>query len=424
MDELRWLVARSSDFRSTAVFAFVETHLTPSIPDGAVELEGFSAFRADRDFEAVGKSRGGGLLFLVNSRWCSDVTVLHQHCSTDIESLFILCRPFYSPREFNSFILVCVYIPPDADATAAVDTLAEQLSSAERSHPDSFAVVLGDFNQAHLSRALPKYRQQITCPTRGMNTLDHCYCTIRQVYHSVPRAALGNSDHHLIHLIPRYRQRLKLSKPVVRCFRVWSSETCESLRAWLERAGCDQDFVQWAGPEAGNNLDEYTDTVTSFISLGEEVCVPLRSRKIFNNDKPWFSAHLRWLRSEKEAARRSGDVVRFRQAKYRFAKAVREAKHRFAEKLRQQLSEGNSSSVWKGLKTITNYKPKSPQTSDNLPLADELNEFYCRFERERFPPPSPSTPPGHSHYPRTLVGHSPSPLPPPSLHLHPPSLSM
>ena len=249
MDELRLLVSKDNDFQSTAVFAFVETHLKPTVPDGAVQLEGFSPFRADRDFEAVGKSRGGGLMFFVNNRWCSDVTVLQQHCSIDIESLFILCRPFYSPREFNAFILVCVYIAPDADVTAAVDTLTEQLSGVERNYPDSLAVVLGDFNQANLSRALPKYRQQVTCATREMNILDHCYCTIRQAYHSVSRAALGKGDHHLIHLIPRYRQRLKTSKPVVRSFRVWSSEAKERLCAWLENAGCDQDLVEWAGPE-------------------------------------------------------------------------------------------------------------------------------------------------------------------------------
>ncbi|KAJ8362522.1 hypothetical protein AAFF_G00369860 [Aldrovandia affinis] len=141
--------------------------------------------------------------------------------------------------------------------------------------------------------------------------------------------------------------------------------------------------MEWAGPEAGNNLDEYTDTVISFISFCEEVCVPVRTRKIYNNDKPWFTAQLRRLRSEKEEARRSGDKDRFKEAKYRFAKAAKEAKHRFSEKLQQQFSEGNPASVWKGLKTITNYKPKSPQTSDNLSLANELNEFYCRFEKER-----------------------------------------
>ena len=157
MDELRYLVARSSDFNSAAVFALVETHLSPSIPDGAVELEGFSMHRADRDFVAADKSKDGGLLFFVNNRWCSDVKVIHQYCSPVLESLFILCHPFYSPREFNSFILVCNYIPTTTveDITVAEDTLAEQLLSVERLHPDNFLVVVGDFNQAYLSRALP-----------------------------------------------------------------------------------------------------------------------------------------------------------------------------------------------------------------------------------------------------------------------------
>ena len=90
----------------------------------------------------------------------------------------------------------------------------------------------------------------------------------------------------------------------------------------------------------------------------------------------------------------------FKQAKYTFAKAAKEAKHRFSEKLQQQVSEGNSSSVWKGLKTITNYKPKPPQAPDNLPLANELNEFYCRFESE--PLELPRT------FPSGLAPHSPS----------------
>ena len=116
-------------------------------------------------------------------------------------------------------------------------------------------------------------------------------------------------------------------------FRVWSSEACVRLRAWFERAGCDQDF-EWVWPEAGNNLDEFTDTVVSFIGC-EEVCVPLHSRKSYNNDKPWFSAKLKRLRQEKEVARCGGDGLLFKQAKYKFAKAVKEEKHCYAERLQQ-----------------------------------------------------------------------------------------
>ncbi len=37
--------------------------------------------------------------------------------------------------------------------------------------------------------------------------------------------------------------------------------------------------------------------------------------------------------------------------------------------------------VKKGLKEITNYKTPSPSTMENQQLADDLNEFYCRFEK-------------------------------------------
>ncbi|KAK3563807.1 hypothetical protein QTP86_034657 [Hemibagrus guttatus] len=42
----------------------------------------------------------------------------------------------------------------------------------------------------------------------------------------------------------------------------------------------------------------------------------------YNNDKPWFTAKLRRLRSEKEAAFRSGDKGKYKEAKYRFSEEL------------------------------------------------------------------------------------------------------
>ncbi len=56
------------------------------------------------------KSCGGGTYFYINERWCTDVTVLKKMCCSDLEALFINCKPFYLPQEFCSFILVSVYI--------------------------------------------------------------------------------------------------------------------------------------------------------------------------------------------------------------------------------------------------------------------------------------------------------------------------
>ncbi len=51
--------------------------------------------------------------------------------------------------------------------------------------------------------------------------------------------------------------------------------------------------------------------------------------------------------------------------------------------------------MWKGLKDITNYKTPSSSTVDNQQQADNLNEFYCRFEKTPYNRPNtqPLTPP-------------------------------
>ncbi len=58
-----------------------------------------------------------------------------------------------------------------------------------------------------------------------------------------------------------------------------------------------------------NDLDELTETVTSYISFCEKECIPTRTHLAYNNDKPWFTAKLRQLSQSKEDAYRKGDKV-------------------------------------------------------------------------------------------------------------------
>ena len=50
--------------------------------------------------------------------------------------------------------------------------------------------------------------------------------------------------------------------------------------------------------------------------------------------------------------------------------------------VQQQFSANNSASVWRGLRQITNYKPWAPHSINNSCLANDLNEFSCRLERQ------------------------------------------
>ena len=230
---------------------------------------------------------------------------------------------------------------------------------------------------------MPKYRQHVTCPTRDMNTLDHCYTTIKDAYRSVPRAALGLSDHCLVHLIPTYRQKLKCAKPVVRTVKRWTDESKMQLQACF-------DCTDWSVFEAAaSDLNELTDTVTSYISFCEDMCVQTKTFCTFNNNKPWFTARLRQLRQDKEEAYRSGDRDLYKQARNKLTKEIKAAKRNYNEKLSNRFSANDSTAVWKGLQTITNYRRPSPNPVVSPRLAEDLNVFHSRFESTF----TPSTPP-------------------------------
>ncbi|KAK3509002.1 hypothetical protein QTP70_015947, partial [Hemibagrus guttatus] len=418
MDELTLQMNKNRDFPTSCVLCFTETWLCDAILDSALQLGGFNLYRADRHTELSGKTKGGGICFYINNSWCNDVKVLSQLCSPDLEAFTINCKPFYSPREFSSFILVGVYIPPQGNVQRA---LADEIQSVERTNPDALVTVLGDFNKGNLSHELPKYKQFIKCPTREGNVLDHCYTTISGAYRAVPRAALGQSDHIMVHLIPAYRQKLKLCKPVVRTSKKWTSEAVGELQGCLDCT--DWDVFR----STTNSLDEYTDTVTSYIYFCEDSIIPTCTRVSYNNDKPWFTAKLRRLRSEKEAASRSGDREKYKEAKYRFSEEVIRAKTEHCERMQQQFQTNDSASVWKGLKAITNYKPRAPHSVNDLRLANSLNEYYCHFERQWN---SPDPPPSSPH--QLLISSSSSsytfiPVSPTQLHTlatpHPPPLT-
>ncbi|KAM9826385.1 uncharacterized protein ACBT44_006652 [Syngnathus typhle] len=342
MDELLLLTSRNTDFSRSAALCFVETWLSERTPHHAVELAGFKLMRADRSAELSGKSKGGGVCFYINERWCTDVTVLKEFCSPLLETLFINCRPFYSPREFSSIVMAAVYIPPHARASEATQMLADQVTDMEKLLPNSLIIVLGDLNRANLAHELPRYRQHVTCPTRGAQTLDHCYTVIKDAYHSAARAALGLSDHCLVHLIPAYRQKLKTSKPVVRTVRKWTVESRQDLQACF-------DCTDWGAFEAAtSDLHELTDTVTSYISFCEDLCVQTKTFCTYNNDKPWFTPNLRRLRKVKEEAYRSGDRELFRQTRNTLNREVRKARRCYGENLKRHLSANpDPSTVWK-----------------------------------------------------------------------------
>ncbi len=218
MDNLRARISFQRDIRDCNILCLTETWLTPMVPDTAVTpSDNFSVLRMDRTAEA-GKTKGGGVCFMINKKWCDprNISILSCSCSPHLEHLSIICHPFYLPWEFSSIVITSVYIPPQADTSLALPNLHDVLSGYNNKHPDASFIIAGDFNKANLKKVLPNFHKHISCPTRGLNTLDHCYTPLKNAYkaHSLP--AFGKSDHVAIFLTPEYKQRIVHEPPVER----------------------------------------------------------------------------------------------------------------------------------------------------------------------------------------------------------------
>lgn len=66
LEELQLLVRKNREFHPSSVLCSTETLLCGSIPDTALQLAGFTVFRADHDTELPSNTKGGGICFYIN----------------------------------------------------------------------------------------------------------------------------------------------------------------------------------------------------------------------------------------------------------------------------------------------------------------------------------------------------------------------
>ncbi len=135
------------------------------------------------------------------------------------------------------------------------------ISEQQTNNPDGFFIIAGDFNQANLKTVLPKFYQHVNFATRGNNTLDFVYTTVKNAHKAEPRRHLGYSDHISVMLIPGYRPLLKLAKLVQKQIMVWPNNATSALQDCFQDTDCVLEAWKMSCP--GNYLKRRPPTTTT-----------------------------------------------------------------------------------------------------------------------------------------------------------------
>ena len=318
----------------------------------------------------------------VNTSWCKNVMVRETICSPDIELLSVSLRPSYLPREIPQLFMTVVYIHPRSNLGEATSTIVKLVHRLQSICPDAPHFLLGDFNSCSLRKSLGHFHQYVTCPTRHGKILDLCYGTIKGAYKSYGLAPLGSSDHSCVFLAPVYKPALKRGKVECKEVAVWTEGAVRELN-------CCYDSTNWdIFKDSCNDLNELCDTVTSYIKFCEEMIIPKKIIKLYPNNKPWVSKSLKNSLNRKKLAFHQGDIDQQREAKKLVKKELKLAKIQYKNKVEEELKNGSSRSAWRGIKSMVGMQDtkkclSDPHKSDSA-LAEELNQFYLRFDSHDF----------------------------------------
>ncbi len=122
---------------------------------------------------------------MTNKKWCDprNISSLSRSCSPHLEHLSIICRPFYLPPRVLRGHRYLPFTSHHRQTRAWLCLkLHDVISGYINQHPDAAFIIVGDFNKANLRQVMPNFHQHVSCPTRGPNTLDHCYSQFKNAY--------------------------------------------------------------------------------------------------------------------------------------------------------------------------------------------------------------------------------------------------
>ncbi|KAK3530424.1 hypothetical protein QTP86_024451 [Hemibagrus guttatus] len=183
-------------------------------------------------------------------------------------------------------------------------------------------------------------------------------------------------------LIPSYRPLVRRSKPVLKQVKTWPEGAISALQDCFECTDWDM-FREAATNGDTTDLEEYTLSVTSYISKCIDDVTISKSITTHSNQKPWMTANVHALLKSRDYAFSAGDKDALRTARAKLSRAIREAKRTHSQRIHGHFqSSSDTRRMWQGIQSITNYRPAPPACDSDASFPDALNSFYALFEAQ------------------------------------------
>ncbi|KAI4879698.1 hypothetical protein NFI96_007535 [Prochilodus magdalenae] len=142
------------------------------------------------------------------------------------------------------------------------------------------------------------------------------------------------------------------------------------------------------------DLEEYTSSVTSYISKCIDNMTVSKTIITCPNQKPWMTAEVRALLKARDSVFKAGDKAALRKARAKLSRGIREAKRAHGQSIHSHFRDsGDTRRMWQGIQAIINYRTAPPACDSDASLPDALNHFYARFETQNSMTARKTTPP-------------------------------
>ena len=341
------------------IAVFTETWLKSSILDSVIDIPGYRIIRKDR----TERIHGGVCIYIKNQMKCC---ILPELETSQFEVLWIKLQPRRLPRGLSSIVLGAIYHPPGSDNQAMIKYLTDCLTRVEAMYRNCGIIIMGDLNRLKTTSISIQFKlkQLVHFPTRGVRTLDVILTNLSQFYDDPKQSPpFGLSDHLTIYMFPKARQTIKNKSRMIK-----TRDTRHSNRSVLGRV---LSKVDWS---CLNNFDSCEEKLTFFNTMilnTLNIVMPIRTKRIHNNDAPWMSVKLKKAIEKRQRAFKDGKRSSFKYYRNLVNSERKRCRSSFYNSKIKNLKYVKPKEWWSAVKRISGMNPiKEPDFRSFLQVDD------------------------------------------------------